>query len=366
MPRMILFVCDGNIFRSVAAMALARSMAAGRGVADEYCFNSAGIYGRTVGLPPNPVTVAELMRYGVDISNERARTLSAQEAHAASLIVTMDRQQQLLITACFGVAPERILPIYELIGERRDMPDVGEGGQASIPIRVAQIYRCLAAGWGRLLALAGRDVPVWAAPLDVKDGRIQLRPLSLPGNLPCSWGGHYQYLTTAGDPRVEPRWSRAGERVTLPEVGLDVEQVVLEELPRIVHVSAGGVVYRRTGQGMRFALGQRCGETHWELPGGTVEGRETLRQTAVRELREETGYDVHLRHYLRHTYDVILDGSPKPKVRHHFLAEAGRPTAEGVSSQVRCVWLPADEACSRLSWEERAVLRMALAYLNGS
>lgn len=366
MSRSILFVCDGNIFRSVVALAFARRLTADNGVADQYEFNSAGIYGLTVGFAPNPATVAEMMRYGLDISGERARKLSAEEAHAASLIVTMDRQQQALIAACFGVAPERMVLLYNLIGENSAMPDVGPAGLAAIPVRVAQIRRCLYGGWGRLIELAERDVPVWADVPAVDSGNVRLRPLSMPGSLPCNWGGDYQYLTMAPDPRLDPRWEHAGVQVTLQSAGLTIDQVVLEGLPRIAHVSAGGVVYRNTPEGMRFALSQRIDEAHWELPAGTVEGRETLRQTAARELAEETGYRVRLSRYVHYAYDVILNDPPRPKIKHYFLAEAIAPMPESIDAQVRCAWLSADEALGRLFWEERGVFRMALARLENA
>jgi 8-oxo-dGTP pyrophosphatase MutT (NUDIX family) len=57
-------------------------------------------------------------------------------------------------------------------------------------------------------------------------------------------------------------------------------------------VSAGGVVYRRQGNLVEFAL---CGRRHpetWSLPKGTPESGESIEQTALREVREETGLDV--------------------------------------------------------------------------
>ncbi len=60
------------------------------------------------------------------------------------------------------------------------------------------------------------------------------------------------------------------------------------------HVSAGGVVYRISDGNIEMAL---CGQRHplrWSLPKGTPEKGESLEQTALREVREETGLEVEI------------------------------------------------------------------------
>ena len=59
-------------------------------------------------------------------------------------------------------------------------------------------------------------------------------------------------------------------------------------------VSAGGVVYRKTDDALEVAL---CGRTRsklWALPKGTPDVGETLEETALREVNEETGLQVRL------------------------------------------------------------------------
>ncbi len=52
--------------------------------------------------------------------------------------------------------------------------------------------------------------------------------------------------------------------------------------------TAGGLVYRKVGDKMEFLLIKDLKE-RWSIPKGHVESGETLEQTAVREIGEETG-----------------------------------------------------------------------------
>ena len=59
-------------------------------------------------------------------------------------------------------------------------------------------------------------------------------------------------------------------------------------------VSAGGVVYRQRAGRVEVALCGRREPPRWSLPKGTPDQGETIEQTALREVREETGLKVAL------------------------------------------------------------------------
>jgi 8-oxo-dGTP pyrophosphatase MutT (NUDIX family) len=96
------------------------------------------------------------------------------------------------------------------------------------------------------------------------------------------------------------------------------------DLRQRVATSAGGVVYRRRGErGIEIVLVGRPSEGLWALPKGTPEPGESLEQTALREVSEETGLAVTIIDHLgtvRYQF-TDRDGAPVEKTVHHFLME---------------------------------------------
>ena len=60
-------------------------------------------------------------------------------------------------------------------------------------------------------------------------------------------------------------------------------------------VSAGGVVWRKDPrEGVEIVVCGRRSDRVWGLPKGTPDADELIEETALREVREETGLDVQL------------------------------------------------------------------------
>ena len=128
--------------------------------------------------------------------------------------------------------------------------------------------------------------------------------------------------------------------------------------------SCGAVVYRLEN-GRLFFLLEHMKKGHVSVPKGHMENGETEEETAVREIREETGLEVRLDTVFRHS----IQYSPSPGVRKtvlFFAAEAATHDMKNQESEVSALeWLPAGQAVSAVTYaEDRDVLSHAAVYLS--
>jgi len=134
-------------------------------------------------------------------------------------------------------------------------------------------------------------------------------------------------------------------------------------------ISAGGVVYRRRGGLLEIQMIQdRYGKI--TLPKGKMEPGETVEETALREIQEETGIRGEIRRPLETiTYQYSMpDQGTVDKEVHYFLVEAVGGELKAQIEEIRGVeWLDPEEAWNRQCRDgygnNDAVLRKAIRFL---
>ena len=127
--------------------------------------------------------------------------------------------------------------------------------------------------------------------------------------------------------------------------------------------SCGAVVYKLEN-GIPLFLIEHMALGHTSLPKGHVEGDETEAETALREIREETGLEVRLDTRFRHTISYSpYRGVLKDVV--FFLAEAEEGRLVNQESEVSGLeWLPQNDAvAARIYAADRETLQAAVRYL---
>jgi 8-oxo-dGTP pyrophosphatase MutT (NUDIX family) len=141
--------------------------------------------------------------------------------------------------------------------------------------------------------------------------------------------------------------------------------------PPTFETSAGGLVVRvEHGQAQVALIGRtrRGGRLRWSMPKGHVEAGETLEQTAVREVREETGIIGRIVAPLgSFSYTFTANGRRIRKRVHHFLLHAVAGELSDADVEVTAVmWVPVTELPRVLAFPaERRIARRAEAMLAG-
>lgn len=128
--------------------------------------------------------------------------------------------------------------------------------------------------------------------------------------------------------------------------------------------AAGAVCWREEKRYLLVALVHRVRYQDWTFPKGKVDPGETLAETAVREIKEETGLKIKLGVPLQ-TMTYPLDKS-KTKIVHYWAAKVSDKALSGSKFKPNdeiseVVWLTADQAFAKLSYQhDRELLQEVL------
>lgn len=131
-------------------------------------------------------------------------------------------------------------------------------------------------------------------------------------------------------------------------------------------VSAGGVVWRKSPAGVEVVLCGRTADRLWGLPKGTPDAGESIEQTALREVQEETGLHVVPGEKLGDIDYWFSSGGVRYHKRvHHWLFQpVGGDLADHDHEFDAVEWVPLAEAFRTLSHEnERRILAEAARLL---
>ena len=123
-------------------------------------------------------------------------------------------------------------------------------------------------------------------------------------------------------------------------------------------VSAGGVVLRKGRDGDEVVLCGRGEPVRWALPKGTPDPGETREQTALREVREETGLDVEIVRRLdsiQYWFVRPSDGARCHKTVHYYLmAPTGGDTSRHDHEFDFVEWFPLSHALKTMTYPNEA------------
>jgi len=136
-------------------------------------------------------------------------------------------------------------------------------------------------------------------------------------------------------------------------------------------VSAGGVVFRRRGERIEVALISVGERARWQLPKGLVGRGETPEETALREVREETGLEAELIAPLEKIEYWYFANERGARVRYHkfvhffLMRYTSGSTADHDAEVNEARWFDLRDAQASLAFKgERQILERAEKAVN--
>ncbi|MEO0258025.1 MAG: NUDIX hydrolase [candidate division WOR-3 bacterium] len=138
----------------------------------------------------------------------------------------------------------------------------------------------------------------------------------------------------------------------------------------VFEISAGGVVFRKSGERLQILLISVKEGKIWTLPKGLVEKGERPEKAALREVKEETGVTAKIVKFIDKIDLWFYQEENGERVRHHkivyyYLMEYESGSLEDHDFEVVDVkWFEAEGALSILSYQkDREIVKKALEFL---
>jgi len=116
--------------------------------------------------------------------------------------------------------------------------------------------------------------------------------------------------------------------------------------------SCGALVYRKYHGNTEILLIKHINSGHWSFPKGHVEGNETEVETAMREIKEETGID------------VIIDQSFRETVTYSPRRDTHKEVVYFIAKAKNTDYTPQEDEIADIKWVEISRAGSVLAYEN--
>ncbi len=149
--------------------------------------------------------------------------------------------------------------------------------------------------------------------------------------------------------------SKETKLIVAPENDIFYEPEIREKLSRLKNLkiekitclyekSCGGVIFYDSDAGTRLLFVKNHNGRYWSFPKGHIEEKENEKQTAIREIKEETNLDVKLIDNFREVSDYCPFGKIKKRVV-FFLAQAFTDDVTVQASEIDSyIWVDLNDA----------------------
>lgn len=144
-----------------------------------------------------------------------------------------------------------------------------------------------------------------------------------------------------------------------------LKNIRIAEIKCLYEKSCGGLIFHKARHGTKVLLVKNNNGRYWSFPKGHIEKGETEKQTAIREIKEETGLDVQIIDGFREVSDYCPFGKIRKRVV-FFLAQTFSDNVKIQESEIDSfIWVDLQQAKRKCSYDnDLRVIDKAEIYIN--